>query len=87
MPEKPNLEMLHEERNNIQHKYANPNADVAAFHVENAMRFVSRFVADELKLDILEYIPTEYLEQLDLLPSAEAAGPADGDEPVTPSPA
>src|SRR5687768_15864136 len=31
IPEKPNLELLHEERNSIQHKYANPSAEDAAF--------------------------------------------------------
>ena len=32
--EKADLELLHEERNNIQHKYANPNADDANFYVD-----------------------------------------------------
>jgi hypothetical protein len=64
IPEKPDLELLHEERNNIQHKYANPSADDAAFHVEKAMGFIRRFSKDELKLDIKEFVPSEYLEQL-----------------------
>src|SRR5258705_95046 len=41
-PEKPDLELLHEERNNIQHKYANPSAADATFHVEKAMEFIQR---------------------------------------------
>jgi hypothetical protein len=64
IPEKPDLELLHEERNNIQHKYANPNSEDAAFHVGNAMRFIRRFVKDELKLDIKEHVSSEYLDQL-----------------------
>src|SRR6266478_5714068 len=60
-PEKPDLELLHEERNNIQHKYANPNAEDAAFHVEHAMKFINRFVRDELGLDLVDFLPSEFL--------------------------
>lgn len=64
IPEKANLEMLHEERNNIQHKYANPTPDDAAFHIENAMSFILRFAKDELKLDMREHIPSNYIDQV-----------------------
>ena len=64
IPEKPDLELLHEERNNIQHKYANPSPEDATFHVANAMKFIRRFIKDELKLDIKDYISSEYLDQL-----------------------
>lgn len=64
IPEKPDLEMLHEERNNIQHKYANPNPDDTAFYMEKAIAFVARFLKDELKKDLTDYLPSEYLEQL-----------------------
>lgn len=64
IPEKPDLELLHEERNNIQHKYANPSPDDAAFHIEKAMAFIRRFTRDELKLDIKDYVPSEYLDQV-----------------------
>ncbi|HUI91128.1 MAG TPA: hypothetical protein VLX68_02670 [Chitinivibrionales bacterium] len=64
IPEKPNLELLHEERNSIQHKYSNPSADDASFHIENAMAFITRFVKEELKLDIVDYIPNEFLTQI-----------------------
>jgi len=62
--EKPDLELLHEERNNIQHKYANPSPEDAGFHVANAMKFIRRFVKDELKIDIKDYVPSDYLDQL-----------------------
>ena len=62
--EKPDLELLHEERNNIQHKYANPTPDDAAFHIEKAMKFINRFVSKELKLDLADFIPKEQLEQV-----------------------
>ena len=51
IPERANLELLHEERNNIQHKFANPSAEDAGFHVGNAVDFITRFLKDELKLD------------------------------------
>src|SRR5438093_1230315 len=63
-PEKPDLELLHEERNNIQHKYANPSAEDAAFHVERAMRFIDRFCRDELGAELASHIPSEFLEEV-----------------------
>jgi hypothetical protein len=64
IPEKPDLELLHEERNNIQHKYANPSPEDAAFHIEKAIGFIRRFTAEQLKLDIKDHVPLEYLDQL-----------------------
>ena len=64
IPERPDLEMLHEERNSIQHKYANPSPEDAAFHIEKAMKFIRRFVKDELKLDIKLFVSAEYLDQI-----------------------
>ena len=64
IPEKPDLELLHEERNNIQHKYANPSAEDAAFHVENALRFLVRFTKDELNLDLGDHVSSEFLERV-----------------------
>ena len=64
IPEKADLELLHEERNNIQHKYANPSADDAAFHVECAMKFIDRFVKDELGIALADFIPSEFLSKV-----------------------
>ncbi len=64
IPEKPDLEMLHEERNSIQHKFANPSAEDAAFHIHKAMNFIRRFLNDELKIDVKNYVPAEYLDQI-----------------------
>lgn len=64
IPEKPDLEILHEERNNIQHRYANPNPEDAAFHIGRALPFINRFVKDELGLDLADYIASEYLDQI-----------------------
>ncbi len=64
IPEKPDLELLHEERNNIQHKYANPSPEDAAFHVQNAMKFVARFVKEELKIELADFLPSEFLSKV-----------------------
>jgi DNA-directed RNA polymerase subunit F len=64
IPERPDLELLHEERNNIQHKYANPSPEDADFHVGNAMKFVDRFVRDELKLNLADFLPSDFLTRV-----------------------
>lgn len=63
IPERPDLEMLHEERNSIQHKYANLSAEDATFHIDNAMKFIRGFLKNALKVDIKDYISAEYLDQ------------------------
>jgi hypothetical protein len=62
--EKPDLELLHEERNNIQHKYLNPSAEDAAFHVEKAVRFIERFLKDEMHLNLADFVPSDFLTQI-----------------------
>lgn len=62
IPEKPQLELLHDERNSIQHKYGNPSPDDAIFHFKNALKFIKRFCKQEIKIDIADYIPSEYLK-------------------------
>lgn len=64
IPEKADLELLHEERNNIQHKYSNPGAEDAAFHVANGTAFLKRFLQDELGVDIYDHAPSEFLDDL-----------------------
>ena len=62
--EKPDLELLHEERNSIQHKYLNPSAEDAAFHVEKALKFIDRFLKDELKLNLADFVPSDFLTRI-----------------------
>lgn len=64
IPEKADLELVHEERNNIQHKYSNPSPEDTAFHVGNATAFAKRFLKDELSVDIYDHIPSEWLDEL-----------------------
>lgn len=64
IPEKPDLELLHEERNSIQHKYANPSPEDAAFHIENAVKFLNRFAKAELGLDLADHVSSESLDRI-----------------------
>jgi hypothetical protein len=64
IPERPDLELLHEERNNIQHKYSNPSPEDAAFHIDKAMAFIRRFTKAQLGLDIKDHVLSAYLVQL-----------------------
>jgi len=62
IPEKPDLEILHDERNKIQHGVSNPSSEDASFHVDKAMEFIQRFTKDELKIQLSDFIKSTYLE-------------------------
>ena len=64
IPERPDLELLHEERNNIQHKYLNPSPEDASFHLEKGVRFYKRFLNDELGVDIYNHIASDFIDDL-----------------------
>jgi hypothetical protein len=64
IPEKANLELIHEERNAIQHRYLNPSAEDASFHLSNAVRFLQRFLKDELNVNIYDHVPSKFLDDL-----------------------
>jgi hypothetical protein len=74
IPEKADLELLHEERNNIQHKYANPSAEIAEFHVSNGMLFLRRFLHEELGVNIYDYVASDFLDRIYPSTGDEAAG-------------
>lgn len=61
IPEKPNLELLHEQRNQIQHLFSSPDENTTRFHVDNALFFLSRFYSDEFGMILLDYIPPALL--------------------------
>lgn len=64
--ERPDLEIPHEERNNIQHKHSNPNPEDAFFLIEKGMAFIDRFVRDVLGYELADFIPLDSLEEFDL---------------------
>ena len=59
IPERADLELLHEDRNDIQHRYSMPSADAAVFHMENGIRFVERFLKEEFQMEIRELLPID----------------------------
>lgn len=64
IPEKPDLELLHEERNSVQHKYANPSPEDAHFHVTNGVDFLHRFLNDELSVDLYDHVAADFLDRI-----------------------
>jgi hypothetical protein len=63
IPEKADLELLHEERNAIQHKYLNPSAEDASFHIGNGVAFIARFLREELDENVYDYVPSRFLDE------------------------
>jgi len=59
--ERANLDLLHEQRNQIQHLFASPDANTTRFHLDNTLFFLARFLADEFALRLLDFIPDELL--------------------------
>ena len=64
IPEKPDLELIHKKRNSIQHRYSNPSPEDTVFYIAYPIKFIKRFLHDELNLKIEGYIPDEYFEQV-----------------------
>lgn len=64
IPERADLELLHEDRNEIQHRYSTPSPEAAVFHMDNGLRFVERFLKDEFSTDIRSVLATEYITQI-----------------------
>jgi len=52
IPEINNLEMLHDERNKIQHLNSSPDAKLTDFYIEQAVKFMMRFLTQDLGLDL-----------------------------------
>jgi len=62
IPEKPDLELLHDQRNVIQHKGAQVSQSDAEFYIRKSFEFVKRFLRDELDKIIGDMIDKRYLE-------------------------
>jgi hypothetical protein len=59
--ERANLDLLHEQRNQIQHLFASPDANTTRFHLDNTLFFLARFLSDEFALRLLDFIPDPLL--------------------------
>lgn len=64
IPERADLELLHDDRNEIQHRYSQPSPEVTVFHMQNGMRFVERFLKEEFSTDIGSVLSMEYITSL-----------------------
>src|SRR6266849_5563449 len=64
IPERADLELLHDDRNEIQHRYSTPSPETAVFHMENGLRFVERFLKDEFQTEIRNVLPIEFITQI-----------------------
>lgn len=62
IPEKPNLELMHDQRNVIQHKGAQVSQSDAEFYVQMSFDFIKRFMKEELNQNIENMINNQYLE-------------------------
>lgn len=62
IPEKPNLELMHDQRNVIQHKGAQVSQSDAEFYIQMSFDFVKRFLKEELDKKIENMIDSRYLE-------------------------
>ena len=60
IPEQSDLEMVHDQRNLIQHKGANVTTKEAEFYLSTVFYFLERILKDELNLDIANIIDTRY---------------------------
>lgn len=58
--EYPDLEMIHDERNVIQHKGATVSVTEVEFYIKKTFEFLKRFLKDELKLDLYETVDRRY---------------------------
>lgn len=62
IPEKPDLEILHDQRNVIQHKGAQVSPSDAEFYIRKSFDFFKRFLNNELGKNIEDMIDKRYLE-------------------------
>lgn len=71
IPEKPRLEDLHDFRNVVQHKGLTPDEHTTDFYVNEAYRFVKRFLHDELGIELEAYLPRSYVKAIEGIETEE----------------
>lgn len=71
IPEKPRLEDLHDFRNVVQHKGLTPDKHTTDFYVNEAYRFVKRFLHDELGIELEAYLPRSYVKAIEGIETEE----------------
>jgi len=73
VPESNDLEMLHDERNRIQHQNSTPDVETTNFHIENAVRFAIRFLSTDLRLDLTQTLSAPTYRRLEAFRTDKSA--------------
>lgn len=60
IPEFPDLELIHDLRNNIQHKGASVSKSQAEYYMKLGFAFIKRFLKDELNNDLKDLLDKKY---------------------------
>lgn len=60
--ERPDLEMIHDVRNNVQHRGATVSKTEAEFYLKTTYDFIRRFLKDELNLELKDILESRYYE-------------------------
>jgi uncharacterized protein YutE (UPF0331/DUF86 family) len=60
IPERPDLELIHESRNLIQHKGATISESEAEYYIQTGFNFMKRFLIDELRISIDDIMEKRY---------------------------
>ncbi len=62
--ERPDLELLHDERNSIQHTNSTPDEDTTVFYVETVLRFTSQFLPNQLGANLEDMMSQKDYEEI-----------------------
>ncbi len=65
IPEKANIELLHDNRNAIQHKGFSPDEDTTRFEISQCYYFFKRFLKEELNRNIEDLLPKRYIDLIE----------------------
>lgn len=65
IPEKADLELIHDQRNVIQHRGATVSKEEAEFYLTKGYQFIKRFLKEELSSDLTRLLPSRYYEILE----------------------
>jgi hypothetical protein len=81
IPERPIIELLIDDRNNIQHRFGFPNGDATFYYLDQVLRFFQRFLKSEYDVNAVEllrlYVTDEHLATLGLVRRDDEVEPLD----------
>ena len=81
IPERPIIELLIDDRNNIQYRFGFPNGDATFYYLDQVLRFFQRFLKSEYDVNAVEllrlYVTDEHLATLGLVRRDDEVEPLD----------